>query len=38
MLDSFIQILMDIKNDFKESLETIAKITDIKKKFDLLIL
>ena len=37
MLDSFIQILMDIKNDFKESLETIAKITDIKKKFDLLI-
>ena len=37
MLDSFIQILMDIKGDFKESLETIAKIGDIKKKFDLLI-
>ena len=37
MLDSFIQILMDIKGDFKESLEYIGKITDIKKKFDLLI-
>ena len=37
MLDSFIQILMDIKGDFKESLEYIGKINDIKKKFDLLI-
>ena len=37
MLDSFIQILMDIKGDFKESLEYIGKITDIKKKFDLLL-
>ena len=37
MLDSFIQILMDIKGDFKESLEYIGKISDIKKKFELLI-
>ena len=37
MLDSFIQILMDIKGDFKESLEYIGKNNDIKKKFDLLI-
>ena len=37
MLDSFIQILMDIKGDFKESLEYIGRIKDIKKKFDLLI-
>ena len=37
MLDSFIQILMDIKGDFKESLEYIGKIPDIKKKFDLLL-
>ena len=34
MLDSFIQILMDIKGDFKESLEYIGKNNDIKKKFD----
>ena len=37
MIDSLIQILMDIKGDFKESLDRIEKIQEIKKKFDLLI-
>ena len=37
MTDSLIQILMDIKGDFKESLEQIEKIPEIKKKFELLI-
>jgi len=35
MIDSLIQILMDIKGDFKESLDRIEKIQEIKKKFDL---
>ena len=37
MADSYIQILMDIKNDFAESLDFIKKLPDIEQKFNLLI-
>jgi len=36
MADSYIQILMDIKNDFDESLDYIKKLPDIEQKFNLL--
>lgn len=37
MADSYIQILMDIKSDFAESLDYIKKLPDIEQKFNLLI-
>ena len=37
MVESYIQILMDIKNDFAESLDFIKQLSDIEQKFNLLL-
>ena len=37
MVESYIQILMDIKNDFAQSLDFIKQLTDIEQKFNLLL-
>lgn len=37
MVESYIQILMDIKADFAESLDYIKQLSDIEQKFNLLI-
>ena len=37
MVESYIQILMDIKGDFAESLDFIKNLSDRKQKFDLLL-
>ena len=37
MVESYIQILMDIKNDFAQSLDFIKTLTDIEQKFNLLL-
>ena len=37
MVESYIQILMDIKSDFAESLDYIKQLSDIEQKFNLLL-
>ena len=37
MVESYIQILMDIKGDFAESLDFIKQLSDIEQKFNLLL-